>query len=78
MAELAPAPVLHLHLQTSAHTLKALERTNAMQNSYGQIEEMHKCMQDGGVECTVKGVKTTIPNTPSTQLSNIPDSTTSP
>eukprot|EP00983_Pelagomonas_calceolata_P110936 1159728-Pelagomonas_calceolata.AAC.2 len=33
---------------TSAHIFNALKHINAMQNSYGQVEEMHKCMQYGG------------------------------
>eukprot|EP00967_Tisochrysis_lutea_P042429 scaffold51081_cov18-Tisochrysis_lutea.AAC.1 len=50
---------------TSAHIFNALKHINAMQNSYGQVEEMHKCMQYGGGRVY------------SQKLSTIPDNTTS-
>eukprot|EP00983_Pelagomonas_calceolata_P029128 913589-Pelagomonas_calceolata.AAC.1 len=71
-----PAPVLRSASISRSHL--ELEHIKArFQNSYVQMEDI--CMQDVmGVECTVKGVETIVPSSPSTQLSAIPDDTTSP
>eukprot|EP00983_Pelagomonas_calceolata_P015831 501859-Pelagomonas_calceolata.AAC.4 len=63
---------------TPAHIFKVLEHIDAkFQNSYGIVEDI--CMQNVvRVECTVKPVGITVPNSLSTQISTVPNDTMFP